>query len=132
MATLTLQLISPQGYPLQLALQPDDDGEKIKILLQRAETLGAWMITSGWSFADAPASQPPASELAAGPTFAGFRCSPTVDARGLPTWILVDGHQAMRREKQGDVWYSAKNPDGTFIQALRIPKGETPPAVQGL
>ena len=40
MATLTLQLISPQGYPLQLALQPDDDGEKIKILLQRAETLG--------------------------------------------------------------------------------------------
>ena len=66
------------------------------------------------------------------PTFAGYPCSPTVDERGLPTWIIVEGKQAQRREKQGDVWYSLRLVDGTYAQVLRIPKGEKPPEVKGL
>ena len=45
-----------------------------------------------------------------------------VDANGLPTWIIVDGKQAQRREKQGDVWYSVKLIDGSYERVLRIPK----------
>ena len=73
-----------------------------------------------------------ATELAAGPTFAGYPCSPTVSENGLPTWLIVDGKQAQRREKQGDVWYSVKLQDGSYEQVLRIPKGETAPPVMGL
>ena len=56
---------------------------------------------------------------------------PDRDDNGLPTWIIVNGKQAQRREKQGDVWYSAKLSDGTYEQVLRIPKGERPPRLRG-
>ena len=82
--------------------------------------------------AESSASTPGAAELAAGPSFAGYPCSPTVDDAGLPTWIIVDGKQAQRREKQGDVWYSIKLQDGSYERILTIPKGEQAPAVVGL
>ena len=62
----------------------------------------------------------------------GYPCSPTVDERGLPTWIIVGGKQAQRREKQGDAWYSVRLADGTYAQVLRIPKGEKPAEFKGL
>jgi hypothetical protein len=77
-------------------------------------------------------SRPGATQLASGPTFAGYPCSPTVSENGLPTWLIVDGKQAQRREKQGDVWYSVKCQDGSYDQVLRIPKGETAPPVMGV
>jgi hypothetical protein len=45
--------------------------------------------------------------------------------------VIVAGHQATRREKQGDVWYSYRAGE-EYVQVLRIPKGEKAPAVQGL
>ena len=85
-----------------------------------------------WNFAHLEATGPSAAELAQAPTFAGYPCSPTVDERGLPTWLIVDGKQAQRREKQGDTWYSVRLPDGSYAQVVRIPKGERVPEVNGL
>ena len=73
----------------------------------------------------------------AAPTQVGRR-SPASPAR--PRWTPAGcrpgswwtAKQAQRREKQGDVWYSAKMPDGTYAQVLRIPKGEKAPAVLGM
>jgi len=132
MATVTLRLTTPQGYPFDLSVSPADNGDEVRALLERAEKLGGWLVGRGWGFADAQPSLPSPRELTAGPTFCGYPCSPTVDDAGLPTWILVGDRQAMRREKQGDVWWSVKGTDGSYTQVLRIPKGEQAPAVVGL
>lgn len=131
MATVTLKLTTPDGYPIDLHLSPEDNGDEVKKLLERTNALAGFLADRGWGFADAAPAGPSLRELTSGPTFAGYPCSPTVDDRGLPTWILVAGKQAHRREKQGDAWYSYKDGD-EYVQALRIPKGEKPPAVVGL
>ena len=127
---IRMQITSPTGIPMQLEISPDDNGKEIIGLLERAEAMGEYLSNNGWAI-DEPTRGPGAQEAAQGPTFCGYPCSPTADDRGLPTWILVNGHQAHRREKQGDVWYSYKEGE-EYIQALRIPKGETPPKIQGL
>lgn len=132
MANVQIDLLSPHGVPCTLTVTKDDTQEDIIAVLDRADKIGAYFAGKGWSFAAQPATGPSATELDRGPTFCGYRCSPTVDERGLPSWIVVDGQQAMRREKQGDVWYSARLSDGTYEQVLRIPKGEKVPAVKGL
>lgn len=132
MATITLKLTTPQGYPMDLTLDPTTDGEEVKALLEKADTLSGWLSRRGWGFADAQPAMPGLKELTSGPSFCGYPCSPTVDDAGFPTWILVGDRQAMRRDKQGDHWYSCKNGDGTFTQVLRIPKGEKVPPVTGL
>ena len=132
MCHATLDLISPDGVPITLHVRKDDDQQTILDTLERAEKIGLYFSNQGWRFAAAEAVGPSAGELAQGPTFAGYPCSPTVDEHGLPTWIIVDGKQAQRREKQGDVWYSVKVADGEYVQVLRIPKGEKPPDVKGL
>ena len=43
----------------------------------------------------------------------------------------MDGKQAQRREKQGDIWYSVHLADGAYVQVLRIPKGERVPEING-
>jgi len=131
MATVTLKLITPHGYPIDLNLSPEDDSTTVKTLLERTDKLADYLAGKGWGFADAAPVGPSAKELAAGPTFAGYPCSVTVDDAGLPTWIMVNGHQAQRREKQGDTWWSYKDGE-TYVQALRIPKGEQAPPVVGL
>lgn len=133
MCKATIDLISPSGCPVRLEVAPDDDQQAIIATLDRADKIGAYFLARGWTaqHADATAAGPSARELAQGPTFAGYPCSPTVDAAGLPTWIIVDGKQAARREKQGDVWYSVRAGD-EYVQVLRIPKGEKAPAVVGL
>ena len=128
----TLELISPSGVPVTLSVSKDDTQEDIIATLERADKIGAYFAKHGWGFAAQAPAMPSAAELDQGPTFCGFRCSPTVDAGGFPTWIVVDGQQAMRREKQGDHWYSVKTGDGQYEQVLRIPKGEKVPAVKGL
>jgi hypothetical protein len=132
MCKATIDLISPSGVPITLSVGKDDDREEIIATLDRADAIGSYYAAHGWAFANAAAAMPSAAELDRGPTFAGYPCSPTVDDRGLPTWLIVDGKQAHRREKQGDVWYSVKQADGKYDQVLRIPKGEVAPPVKGL
>lgn len=132
MCNATINLISPGGVPVALAVSADDDHEEIIATLKRADRLGQWAAEKGWSFAEASAAGPPAAELDAGPRFASYPCSPTMDDAGRPTWIIVGDRQAHRREKQGDVWYSLKEADGTYTQIMRIPKGEIAPPVTGI
>lgn len=129
-----LNVISPSGAPLALHLGPEDDGKKVKDLLDKSEKLASWLKQQGWQFSASAAAgnTPSASELASGPTFCGYPCSPTVNDAGAPTWIIADGQQAMRREKQGDVWYSYKKDNGEYEQVLLIPKGDNIPPVKGL
>ncbi len=115
-----------------LTIEPDADTEVITALLDRADAIGQHYAAHGWALAEAQPRTPGPAELAAGPTFAGYPCSPTTDDNGLPTWLIVDGKQAQRREKQGDVWYSVKLIDGSYEQMLRIPKGEQVPPVRGV
>ncbi len=132
MCRATIDLVSPSGVPVTLEVSHDDQQHTIIDILDRAEKIGLYFNGKGWTFAHAEPQGPSATELARGPSFAGYACSPTVDDRGLPTWIIVEGKQAQRREKQGDVWYSVRLADGTYAQVLRIPKGEKPPEVKGL
>lgn len=131
MATVTLKLMTPNGHPMDLAVSPEDDGEQVKALLERSAKLADWFAGKGWGFADAQPALPGPRELAAGPTFCGYPCSPTTNEAGFPTFIIADGHQASRREKQGDVWYSYKDGE-QYHQVLRVPKGEEVPPVVGL
>ena len=135
MCKATIRMIAPSGVPVTLEVGADDDQKEIVATLNRADAIGAYFLSHGWGAAgsEAAASGPSAGELAQGPTFAGYPCSPTVDSQGLPTWIIFEGKQAQRREKQGDVWYSVRAGEGDgYTQVLRIPKGEKAPAVQGL
>ncbi len=132
MCQATLDLISPNDVPITLHVTDADDQQTIVDMLDRAEKIGLHFRARGWQFAHPGLTDSSAAEWIQGPTFAGYACSPTVDERGLPTWIIVEGKQAQRREKQGDVWYSVKMGEGEYVQVLRIPKGEKPPAVKGL
>lgn len=119
----------PTECPVTLEVSHDDDHQTIVDILQCGQ-MGVYF-NSRPAFARQEPTGPSAGELAQGPTFAGYPCSPTVDDHGLPTWIIFDGKQAQRREKQGDVWYSVRVADGSYAQVLRIPKGEKPPEVKG-
>ncbi|MBP8291121.1 MAG: hypothetical protein KAX65_00020 [Caldilineaceae bacterium] len=135
MCNVTLRLVSPSGVPVTLEIAQDEAQADILADIERADKVAQWCIAHGWGAggSEAAASGPSAGELASGPTFAGYPCSPTVDAQGLPTWIIFEGKQAQRREKQGDVWYSVRGAgEGDYTQVLRIPKGEKAPAVVGL
>jgi hypothetical protein len=132
MCTATIDLVSPGGVPMTLHVNADDDPQTIIDTLDRVEKIGAFCAQRGWSFASPGLTHNNVTKAPNGPTFAGYPCSPTTDERGLPTWIIVEGKQAQRREKQGDVWYSVKQADGNYVQVLRIPKGEKMPETQGL
>ncbi len=132
MCKVTIDLVSPGGVPVTLEVEKDDDQRTIVDILDRAEKIGLYFSGKGWSFAHLDAVEPTANELSQGPTFAGYPCSITVDDRGYPTWIICQGKQALRHEKQGDVWYSVKTGEGAYAQVLRLPKGEKAPGVKGL
>ena len=132
MCKATIDLISPNGVPVTLEVSTEDEPQSILGTLERAEKIGVYFSLPGWAFAHGETVGPSARELAQGPTFAGYPCSATTDERGLPTWIIVEGKQAQRREKQGDAWYSVRQADGSYAQVLRIPKGEKAPEVKGL
>lgn len=132
MSKATIELISPNKVPISLTIEDNDDREVIMAILDRADKIGQYFAKQGWGFASTTPALPSAAELDQGPTFCGYPCSPTVDQNGLPSWIVVDGRQAMRHDKQGDFWYSVKLADGSYEQVLRIPKGEKAPSVKGL
>ena len=100
MCKVTIDLISPTGVPVTLEVNHGDDQQTIIDMLARAEKIGVYFGAKGWTYATAESTGPSADELAQGPTFAGYPCSPTVDARGLPTWLIVNGKQAQRRESR--------------------------------
>ena len=131
MCQATLDLISPNGVPVTLHVTHTDDQQTILDTIDRAEKIGLYFAERGWAFAGGATTNTDTHTARQGPTFAGYPCSPTVDERGLPTWLIVDGKQAQRREKQGDVWYSVKVGEGEYAQVLRIPKGEKIPDVRG-
>lgn len=136
MATATINVETPAGFPVELVLAPDDDSKAIADFVERIEKFTVYLANRGWEPAQTSTviqqgTLPSAAELSSGPTFCGYPCSPTVDDRGLPSWIIADARQATRHEKQGDTWYSYRDGD-TYVQVLRIPKGEHPPAVLGL
>lgn len=132
MAIAQLDLITPSGAPVALHVTKDDSHEDIIATLERAEKIAAHFAAKGWGFASQQPALPSAAEMDKGPTFCGYPCSPTIDDMGLPTWVVYEGQQAMRRSKQNDHWYSIKLADGTYEQVLRIPKGEKVPPVKGL
>lgn len=128
----TLHLTTPTGAGVEITFDAGTPAEAIAGVLERAEKIAAHYVGKGWSVQPAEPTGPSAAELATGPSFAGYPCSPTVDDKGMPTWIIVDGKQAQRREKQGDIWYSVKGEAGAYVQVLRIPKGEKAPEVKGI
>ncbi len=137
MSTATVTVEAPNGFSVQFVLEAGYDREQVKTLVEGVEKFTAWLAGRGWEPAQTAttvvqASTPSAAEVAGGPMFCGYPCSPTVDDRGLPSWLIADGRQATRHEKQGDVWYSYRADNDTYVQVLRIPKGERAPAVTGL
>ena len=86
----------------------------------------------------APGAQPQAqgetSTQAHGrlPTFQGYLCSWTKDARGFPSYIVTpDGEIADKRTSQDDVWYSTKTGEEFGPHLAKVRAGETlPPEAQ--
>jgi hypothetical protein len=132
MSVVQIDFVTPSGAPCSLHVTKDDATDDIIATLERAEKIAAHFAARGWGFASQQPALPSAAEIDKGPTFCGYPCSPTIDDMGLPTWILVNGQQAMRHSKQGDSWWSVKVGDGQYEQVLRIPKGEKVPPVKGL
>lgn len=132
MTTATIDMISPTGTPISISVTKDADSAEIIAIMERADKIGNHFVGKGWAFASTQPATPSAAELDKGPTFCGFPCSSTVDELGRPSWIMANGRQAQRHEKQGDVWYSVKVGEKEFEQVLRLPKGEKVPAVKGL
>lgn len=128
----TLHLTTPSGAGVEITFDAGTPAEAIAQVLERSEKIAAHYLGKGWLVPTSEPTGPSAAELATGPSFAGYPCSPTVDDKGMPTWIIVDGKQAQRREKQGDIWYSVKGEAGAYVQVLRIPKGEKAPEVKGI
>lgn len=130
-ATATLQLVTPLGYPASLTVSAATPPEEIAALLIVAQQTAEQAAEAGWT-APATIEAEPAHAATAGsePTFCGYVCSRTYDdTTGAPAWIIVDGRQAHRREKQGDQWYSYRDDAGSYSHVLTIRKGEKAPAI---
>lgn len=131
----TIETETPTGFVVRFTLEAGYDREAVKQLVEGVEKFTQYLAGRSWTAPETSTivqtSVPSAAEVAGGPMFCGYPCSPTFDDRGLPSWIIADGRQATRHEKQGDVWYSYRGDNETYIQVLRIPKGEKAPAVTG-
>lgn len=131
----TIETETPTGFVVRFQLEAGYDREAVKQLVEGVEKFTQYLAGRSWTAPETSTivqtSVPSAAEVAGGPMFCGYPCSPTFDDRGLPSWIIADGRQATRHEKQGDVWYSYRGDNETYIQVLRIPKGEKAPAVTG-
>lgn len=141
MATVTLRLKTPKGYPLDLAVAPEDNGKDVQALLERATVLADWFVGQGWGFADAqPAlGEQKALGVAGQTSFGGFVCSPILDADGFPTWVMDGENRAILHKKNGDNWYSygvsfdeAGKTKKWSKACLTIKSGQTKPPVIGL
>ena len=88
--------------------------------------------TPVWRTSQTDCWRPVAAEFSSGPMFCGYPCSSTIVECGLQSWVTAEGRQVTRHKKQGNTWYSYRDPSGVYVQVLRIPKGEKAPAVTGL
>lgn len=62
------------------------------------------------------------------PTFQGYPCAWTRDARGFPSYIVdPDGEIAEKRTSNDDVWYSTKTGDDYGPHLAKVRAGETLP-----
>lgn len=142
MATVTLNLRTPKGYPLDLTVAPEDNGKDVQALLERAEVLADWFVGQGWAFAEARsalAEQKALTTTAGMANFGGFPCSPILDADGFPTWVMDGDKRAILHKKNGDNWWSygvAFDEAGKTTKwakaCLTIKAGQTRPPVLGL
>ena len=131
-ASATLELVTPNGYPATITITAATPEEEIDQLLSAAANAAEIAASAGWAAPAAELEPAPAATATAGaePLFCGHVCSRTYDpASGLPAWILVDGHQAHRHEKQGDQWYSYRNEAGEYARVLTIKRGEAVPGI---
>ncbi len=145
MATVTLNLRTPKGYPLNLTVSPEDKGKDVHALLERAEAMADWFVGEGgrgWAFAEARSAlveQKALTTTAGMANFGGFPCSPILDAEGYPTWVMDGSERAILHKRQGDCWYSygvAFDDKGKATKwskaCLTIKAGQTKPPVLGL
>ncbi len=141
MATVTLRLMTPKGYPLDLQVAPEDNGKDVQALLERATVLADWFVGQGWAFAEAQPALTEQKALTAGgmANFGGFPCSPILDADGFPTWVMDGDKRAILHKKNGDNWYSygvafdAAGKTTKWAKAcLTIKAGQTKPPIGGL
>jgi hypothetical protein len=142
--TAILKLTTPEGRPFDLMLDQTSTEEEVMAVLKNAGKLGNWLVGKGCRFADAQPSQAALGEqraLTGGglPTFAGFPCSPILDADGFPTWVMDGDKRAVLHKKNGDNWYSfgvAQDAAGKTTKwgkaCLTIKSGQTKPQVVGL
>ncbi len=139
MATVTLRVMTPKGYLMDVEIDPETKGADIEALLEKAEKLAHWFVGRGWGFADAQPGQAAlaggqkALAAAAGPSFCGYPCSPILDAEGFPAWVMDGEKRAILHKKNGDNWYSCDRGEKKWSKAcLAIKAGQTKPPVMGL
>ncbi len=103
MATATLDVETPAGFPVELVFTPEDDSRHMAGFVERVEELTQYLAGRGWLPAEVstvtpPGTPPSAAELSRGSMFCGYPCSSTVDDRGLPSWIIAEGRGDAARE----------------------------------
>lgn len=131
-AAVSIQMIAPNGYPATITITAATPEEEIDQLLAAAANAAEIAAGAGWTTPAGDAEPGLAATATAGaePLFCGYVCSRTYDpASGLPAWILFEGHQAHRHEKQGDQWFSYKTADGEYARVLTIKRGEAVPGI---
>ena len=109
-ATFTVQA-TKDGYPCSLSISSADT----KDLMIRALSALEWLKANGFEPPVKAPAQPQPTEAA--------KPAPTLpDGTPDPAWCPVHQVAMSRREKDGQVWYSHKLPDGTYCRG-KPPKG---------
>ncbi len=104
-ASFTIRAVR-QGFPCELTLTDSDT----KTLMTRALAALEWLASQGF--------EPPGTATAT-PAKA-----PTLpDGTPDPAWCAVHGVAMTRRERDGQVWYSHKLPDGTYCKGGKAKNG---------
>ena len=102
--------MTKDGYPCTLSFSSTDT----KDLLPRALAAIEWLKANGF--------EPPAKAPQPQPTEAAKPAPTLPDGSPDPAWCPVHQVAMTRREKDGQVWYSHKLPDGTYCRG-KPPKG---------
>lgn len=106
-ATFTVEAVK-DGYRCTWTLADAD----AKALVRRAQALLTWLRQNGFG---PVAPEPQAQAEAAAP--APAKPAPLLpDGTPDPAWCPVHGVAMARRERDGQVWYSHKLPDGTYCK----------------
>ena len=107
-ATFTVQAVR-DGYLCTLTLTDPNT----KDLMTRALSALEWLKANGFEPPVKAPAQPQPTEAKPAPTLP--------DGTPDPAWCTIHGTPMTRREKDGQVWYSHKLPDGSYCRGK--PKG---------